>query len=169
MACLPELDAGGRADDSAPHQSSRARHPSGRPTTSTSCCTSRPSAAYPEAVATALEGLGYRFQPSIDHRNNTAHRCVRGTSNGTHSLWHFYASTALHEGESIKALSEYLGHADPGFTLRAYTHLVEDSAERTKRAVDAVFGHQIPEPEPEDAQPDDEEPAGDLDPDDDDV
>lgn len=32
----------------------------------------------PNAVATALEGLGYRFQPSIDERSNTAHRfCAR--------------------------------------------------------------------------------------------
>ena len=59
-------------------------------------------------------------------------------ANGCHALRHFYASTALHEGESIKALSEYLGHSDPGFTLRTYTHLVEDSSQRTKRAVDAV-------------------------------
>lgn len=83
--------------------------------------------------------------------------------NGSHALRHFYASTALHEGESIKALSEYLGHADPGFTLRTYTHLVEDSAERTKRAVDAVFGHQTP-PTDEDkaAQPDDERSDGDV-------
>ncbi len=62
-------------------------------------------------------------------------------ANGCHALRHFFASTALHEGESIKALSEYLGHADPGFTLRTYTHLIEDGAERTKRAVDVVFGH----------------------------
>lgn len=34
----------------------------------------------PTAVATALEGLGYQLQPSIDPRNNTAHRFVRGTS-----------------------------------------------------------------------------------------
>ncbi|HRV68514.1 MAG TPA: hypothetical protein P5108_03610 [Marmoricola sp.] len=34
----------------------------------------------PNAVASALEGLGYRFQPSIDLRTNTAHRFVRGTS-----------------------------------------------------------------------------------------
>jgi integrase len=60
--------------------------------------------------------------------------------NGSHALRHFDASTALHEGESIKALSEYLGHADPGFTLRTYTHLAEDSAERMKRAVNVVFG-----------------------------
>jgi len=36
-------------------------------------------------------------------------------------------------------MSEYFGHADPGFTLRTCTHLMEESAERTKRAVDAVF------------------------------
>ena len=42
------------------------------------------------------------------------------------------------------AVNEYLGHADPGFTLRTYTHLIEDGAERTKRAVDAVFGHSTP-------------------------
>lgn len=34
----------------------------------------------PNAVATALEGLGYRLQPSINERSNTAHRFVRGTS-----------------------------------------------------------------------------------------
>jgi integrase len=56
-----------------------------------------------------------------------------------HALRHFYASVLLDGGESIKALSEYLGHADPGFTLRTYTHLMPSSAERTRRAVDAVL------------------------------
>ena len=46
----------------------------------------------------------------------------------------------LDGGESIKAVSEYLGHSDPGFTLRVYTHLMESSAGRTQRAVDSVFG-----------------------------
>ena len=32
----------------------------------------------PNAVATALEGLGYQLLSSIDARNNTAHRFVRG-------------------------------------------------------------------------------------------
>ncbi|MFE2996753.1 hypothetical protein ACFXG4_17260 [Nocardia sp. NPDC059246] len=34
----------------------------------------------PAASATALENLGYRLLPSIDPRNNTAHRFVRGTT-----------------------------------------------------------------------------------------
>ena len=59
--------------------------------------------------------------------------------NGCHALRHFFASTALHEGETIKAVSEYLGHADPGFTLRTYTHLMEGSSERTRRAIDTAF------------------------------
>ncbi|MDH6461761.1 site-specific recombinase XerD [Micromonospora sp. A200] len=34
---------------------------------------------------------------------------------------HTYASVLLDAGASIRALSLYLGHADPGFTLRFYT------------------------------------------------
>jgi integrase len=59
--------------------------------------------------------------------------------NGMHALRHFYASALLDGGESIKALSEYLGHTDPGFTLRTYTHLMASSTERTKKAVDAAL------------------------------
>lgn len=40
---------------------------------------------------------------------------------GMHALRHLYASVLLDAGESIKALSGYLGHSDPGFTLRIYT------------------------------------------------
>jgi integrase len=57
-----------------------------------------------------------------------------------HALRHLYASVLLDAGESIKALSGYLGHSDPGFTLRVYTHLLPTSHERTRNAVDAFFG-----------------------------
>ncbi|TSB19412.1 tyrosine-type recombinase/integrase [Streptomyces benahoarensis] len=63
-----------------------------------------------------------------------------GRENGMHALRHFYASVLLDAGESIKALSEYLGHHDPGFTLRTYTHLMPSSEKRTREAVDRVFG-----------------------------
>ncbi|HEY9408555.1 MAG TPA: site-specific integrase [Jiangellaceae bacterium] len=63
-------------------------------------------------------------------------------TNGCHALRHFYASTLLDAGESIKALSMYLGHSDPGFTLRTYTHLMPTSDERTRKAVDAMLGVQ---------------------------
>ncbi|MFD3494523.1 integrase [Streptomyces sp. NPDC058690] len=65
----------------------------------------------------------------------------RGRENGTHALRHFYASVLLDAGESIKALSEYLGHhdPDPGFTLRTYTHLMPSSERRTRGAVNRAF------------------------------
>ena len=56
-------------------------------------------------------------------------------ANGTHALRHFYASALLDGGESIRAVSEYLGHADPGFTLRTYTHLLPSSQQRPRLAV----------------------------------
>ncbi|WEH39451.1 site-specific integrase [Streptomyces sp. AM 2-1-1] len=83
------------------------------------------------------------------NRNRFNHRVWKPTleaagvpmirDNGTHALRHFYASVLLDAGESIKALSEYLGHHDPGFTLRTYTHLMPASETRTRAAVDGVF------------------------------
>ncbi|MEU4583678.1 tyrosine-type recombinase/integrase [Kitasatospora aureofaciens] len=58
---------------------------------------------------------------------------------GMHALRHFYASVLLDAGESVKALSGYLGHSDPGFTLRVYTHLMPSSDGRTRRAVDKLY------------------------------
>ncbi|MDQ0713473.1 integrase [Streptomyces luteogriseus] len=56
-----------------------------------------------------------------------------------HALRHFYASVLLDAGESIKALSLYLGHSDPGFTLRVYTHLMPSSETRTRKAISAMY------------------------------
>jgi integrase len=58
---------------------------------------------------------------------------------GMHALRHFYASVLLDAGENIKAVSEYMGHADPGLTLRVYAHLMPDSRKRARRAIDMVF------------------------------
>ncbi|MFE4952622.1 tyrosine-type recombinase/integrase [Streptomyces sp. NPDC056653] len=58
---------------------------------------------------------------------------------GMHALRHFCASALLDAGENIKAVSEYMGHADPGLTLRVYSHLMSDSRERARRAIDSVF------------------------------
>lgn len=77
---------------------------------------------------------------------------VGGRDNGMHALRHFYASVLLDAGESIKALSEYLGHHDPGFTLRTYTHLMPSSETRTRAAVDAVWAAPGADDGPETAQ-----------------
>jgi hypothetical protein len=44
--------------------------------------------------------------------------------NGMHALRHFFASVVLDGGASIRDLADWLGHEDPGFTLRVYAHLL---------------------------------------------
>jgi integrase len=83
----------------------------------------KPALAAAGAIPERGKGIGY----------------VAAREHGMHALRHFYASVLLDAGESIKAVSEYLGHADPGFTLRIYTHLMPSSRDRTRRAVDLIF------------------------------
>jgi integrase len=56
-----------------------------------------------------------------------------------HALRHYFASASLYNGVDIRALAAYLGHSDPGFTLRIYTHIMPDADDRMRQAVDAVF------------------------------
>jgi integrase len=77
------------------------------------------------------------------HRLWRAARAKAGKANerenGFHALRHFYASAQLAGGTDIKALSEYLGHHDPGFTLRVYAHLMHGAAGRARKAIDEAF------------------------------
>jgi integrase len=56
-----------------------------------------------------------------------------------HALRHYYASAQLEAGTSIRALEDCLGHADPGFTLRTYTHLTPTSDDGAREAADSAF------------------------------
>jgi integrase len=60
--------------------------------------------------------------------------------NGMHELRHFFASVLLDQGESIKAVAEWLGHADPSFTLKIYTHLMPSSSDRTRSVIGKLYG-----------------------------
>lgn len=42
-----------------------------------------------------------------------------------HVLRHTCASLLFEEGRNVKQVQEWLGHADPGFTLRTYIHLLD--------------------------------------------
>ncbi|MFJ7197946.1 MULTISPECIES: tyrosine-type recombinase/integrase [unclassified Streptomyces] len=66
-------------------------------------------------------------------------RYASAREHGMHALRHFYASVLLDAGENIKALSRYLGHANAGFTLHTYTHLMPSSELRTRKAVDDLY------------------------------
>ena len=59
----------------------------------------------------------------------------------------------LNEGPlpTRERVSEYLGHADPGFTLRVYAHLMPTSDEKARRAIDAALTTASVTPLPEQA------------------
>ena len=65
---------------------------------------------------------------------------ARSRTDGFHALRHHYASVLLSEGVSIRAVAAYLGHADPGFTLRTYAHLMPEDEDRARQAVDRAHG-----------------------------
>ncbi|MDP9427399.1 MAG: site-specific integrase [Actinomycetota bacterium] len=60
-----------------------------------------------------------------------------GTS--SHDLRHHYASVLLAAGESVVAVAERLGHENATLVLTTYGHLMPDSEERTRRAVDEAW------------------------------
>ena len=43
-----------------------------------------------------------------------------------HTFRHTCASLLFEAGKDVKQVQEWLGHADPGFTLRTYVHLMDD-------------------------------------------
>lgn len=62
-----------------------------------------------------------------------------GRENGMHALRHYFAGVLLDGGVSIREVAEWLGHSDPGFTLRTYTHLMKRGEERMRLAVDQAL------------------------------
>jgi integrase len=65
------------------------------------------------------------------------------TRKGFHQLRHYYASLLIQAGESVKVVQERLGHASAAMTLNVYSHLWPDSEDRTRKAVDDVFGSNL--------------------------
>ena len=69
-----------------------------------------------------------------------AHKSGLPSGTGPHALRHHYASLLIQHGESVKTVSERLGHTNAAMTLNIYTHLWPDSEERTRAAIDKAYG-----------------------------
>jgi integrase len=92
---------------------------------------------------TAPEGGPIVYTHFMDHAWRPA--CAKaGIPKGTgpHALRHHYASLLIKHGESVKTVSERLGHTNAAMTLNIYTHLWPDSEERTRAAVDKAYAGQ---------------------------
>ena len=56
-----------------------------------------------------------------------------------HDLRHFYASTLIEGGRSVKEVQARLGHSSAVLTLTTYAHLWPDNEDGTRAAIDAAF------------------------------
>jgi integrase len=56
-----------------------------------------------------------------------------------HDLRHFYASTLIRSGASVKAIQLRLGHSSAKTTVDVYGHLLPDKEDRTRRAIEEAF------------------------------
>jgi integrase len=66
------------------------------------------------------------------------------SATGWHALRHFYASVLIRAGESVRVVSERLGHTNAAMTLNVYAHLWPADDDRTRQAVEAALGGHRP-------------------------
>ena len=93
-------------------------------------------------VLTSREGKALNrnyINSRVWHPARTAAGMVAARQNGMHGGRHYYASAQLEGGTSIRALADYLGHGDPGFTLRTYTHLMPAAEPKARDAIESVY------------------------------
>ncbi len=118
------------------------REPAGRPDTAALVFTSRERKACNRNYVNqnlwkpALVSAGVIPEP-VDGKY------VESRKHGFHALRHTYASMLLADGVDIRTLAEYLGHSDPGFTLRTYTHLMPSAPDKARRAVDRALRGEV--------------------------
>lgn len=58
---------------------------------------------------------------------------------GYHSLRHSFASTLLSNRVSVKAVADWLGHANPAITSKTYAHLMPADEEVARAVLDAAL------------------------------
>jgi site-specific recombinase XerD len=98
------------------------------------------------SLFTTAQGNLYRqehYQARIFRPAARAAKLPAGTT--THDLRHHFASVLLNAGESVVAVAEALGHENATLVLKTYGHLMPDSEDRMRRAVDGAWasGRQI--------------------------
>ena len=94
----------------------------------------RASNVYRRVLAPAAIGLGFKREVEFNGEKR-----IRSTIS-FHNFRHTCASLLFADGRNIKQVQEWLGHADPSFTLTVYVHLMDSGVG------DAGFFDAITEP-----------------------
>ena len=64
---------------------------------------------------------------------------ITGKTNLVHALRHTFATTLIHSGVDIKAVSEILGHEDVSTTLKNYHHVIEEHKHSAVMKLDDLY------------------------------
>jgi integrase len=67
---------------------------------------------------------GFKTEELVEGKDGKEKPKIRPTVT-FHTFRHTCASLLFDDGRNIKQVQEWLGHADPGFTLRTYVHLMD--------------------------------------------
>ena len=83
-----------------------------------------PSNVQGRILAPAAIGLGFKVEVIVKGEDGEDKVRERSTVS-FHTFRHTCASLLFDAGRNVKQVQEWLGHADPGFTLRTYVHLLD--------------------------------------------
>jgi integrase len=86
-----------------------------------------PSNVYSRVLAPAAIAVGLYVEVEVGPKDEKGEPKMRNRSTASfHTFRHTSASLLFDAGRNIKQVQEWLGHADPGFTLRTYVHLMDE-------------------------------------------
>lgn len=86
-----------------------------------------PSNVYRRVLAPAAIAVGLYVEVEAEAKDGESEPHLRKRSSVSfHIFRHTCASLLFDAGRNIKQVQEWLGHADPGFTLRTYVHLMDE-------------------------------------------
>jgi integrase len=86
-----------------------------------------PSNVYSRVLAPAAIAVGLYVEVEAAPKDEKGEPKMRKRSTVSfHTFRHTCASLLFDAGRNIKQVQEWLGHADPGFTLRTYVHLMDE-------------------------------------------
>jgi integrase len=96
----------------------------------------RPENVYRRVLAPAAIGAGFKVEVEIEDEKR-----ARSTVS-FHTFRHTCASLLFEAGRNVKQVQAWLGHADPGFTLSTYIHLMDAGVGSAAFFDEAVGGNQ---------------------------
>ena len=83
-----------------------------------------PANVYRRVLAPAAISVGFKVEVIVKGKDGKDKDQPRSTVS-FHTFRHTCASLLFEAGRNVKQVQEWLGHADPGFTLRTYVHLMD--------------------------------------------